>query len=68
VSPATDRLARLLAGAGADPSGRCVVAAPRRGPARPAGRLDRDATLVDAVGPAEAARLIVAGHRGGQAG
>jgi hypothetical protein len=68
MSPTTARLARLLANVGADPGGRRVVAARRRGHDRPADRLDRSATLVDAVGAAQAARSLVAGHRGGQAG
>jgi hypothetical protein len=70
VSPATARPVGQLAHASGDPSARRVVAARCQGPDRVADRLDRDsdAPLVDAVGPAEAARLIVAGHRGGQAG
>jgi hypothetical protein len=68
VRPATARLARLLARASGDPSGRRVVAAPRRGPDRPADQPDRDAPLVDALGAAEAARLLVASHRGGLSG
>ncbi len=66
---ATDRLASLLAhSASGDPGVRCLLAALRHGPDRLADQLGHDATLVDALGPAEATRVIVAGHRGGLTG
>jgi hypothetical protein len=69
MSPATDRLASLLTHhAGADQGVRRVVAALRQGPDKLVDQLDHDATLVDALGPNQAARLLVAGHRGGLTG
>jgi hypothetical protein len=68
MSPATDQLIGLLARAGADQGVRRVVTALRRSADKLADQLDHYAALVDTVGPAEAARLIVTGYRGGLTG
>jgi len=63
VSPAAGRLAAVLEQAGRHDQGvRRVVAALRHNPDRIAGELDHLATLVDALGADQAARVI-AGRR-----
>jgi hypothetical protein len=65
MSPATRRLVAFLEQAGRHDQGtRRVVAALRRNPDRIGEELDHLTNLVDALGPSEAARVIV-GRRGG---
>ncbi len=64
MSPAAGRLAAMLEQAGRHDQGvRRVVAALRHNPDQIAAELDHLATLVDALGPDQAARVIVAGRR-----
>ena len=65
MSPATKRLVAVLEQAGRHDHGtRRVVAALRRNPRRIAGELDHLTSLVDALGPQQAAWAIL-GRRGG---